>query len=120
MDEILGKGAFEALLEECLDRYDYVIIDSAPAGVVTDTEELSQYADASLLVIRQDVVPVRTINDTIDMLNNTKGKVIGCVLNDAKGHGSSGASHYGYGYGYGSGKNRYKYGYGYGGKDGEQ
>ena len=120
MDEIMGKGALDALLQTCLSWFDYVIIDSAPIGVVTDTEELAQYADASLLVIRQDVVPVRTINDTIDMLNNTRGKVIGCVLNDAKGYGSSGSSHYGYGYGYGSRGSKYKYGYGYGGRDGEQ
>ena len=120
MDEVMGKGSFEALLKTCLTRFDYVIIDSAPIGVVTDTEELAQYADASLLVIREDVVPVRTINDTIDMLNNTRAKVIGCVLNDAKGHGSSGTSHYGYGYGYGSRYGKYKYGYGYGGGDGEQ
>ena len=125
MDEVMGKGSFEALLKTCLTQFDYVIIDSAPIGVVTDTEELAQYADASLLVIRQDVVPVRTINDTIDMLNNTRAKVLGCVLNDAKGHGASGTSHYGYGYGYGGrygkyGKYKYGYGYGYGGEDGEQ
>lgn len=122
MDEIMGKDSFDALLKACLRWFNYVIIDSAPIGVVTDTEELATHVDASLLVIRQDVVPVRTINDTIDMLNNTKGKVLGCVLNDAKGHGSSGTSHYGYGYGYGSRSNKYKYGYGYehGGKDGEQ
>ena len=122
MDEIMGKGSLDALLKICVRNFDYVIIDSAPIGVVTDTEELAHYADASLLVIRQDVVPVRTINDTIDMLNNTRAKVIGCVLNDAKGHGSSGSSHYGYGYGYGSREKKYKYGYGYGygGDDGEQ
>lgn len=120
MDELMGKEAFLSLITACRKLFDYVIIDSAPAGIVTDTEELAQHADATLLVIRQDVVPVRTINDTIDMLNNTKGKVIGCVLNDAKGSGSSGSSHYGYGYGYGSRGNKYKYGYGYGGGDGEQ
>jgi len=125
MDEIMGKGSIDALIRACLKLLDYVIIDSGPAGVVTDTEELAQHADATLLVIRQDVVPVRTINDTIDMLNNTRGKVIGCVLNDAKGHGSSGSSHYGYGYGYGGSGGKYgkygKYGYGYGGSaDGEQ
>ena len=124
MDEIMGKGSLDALLKICLKNFDYVIIDSAPIGVVTDTEELAQYADATLLVIRQDVVPVRTINDTIDMLNNTRASVIGCVLNDAQGHGSSGTSHYGYGYGYGNKGSKYKYGYGYGyyggGKDGKQ
>ena len=120
LDEFMGKDTLDATLQACKNWFNYIIIDSAPAGVVTDTEELAQHTDSSLLVIRQDVVPVRSINDTIDMLNNTKGKVIGCVLNDAKGHGSSGTSHYGYGYGYGNRENRYKYGYGYGGRDGEQ
>ena len=120
MDEVMGKGSFEALLKTCINSFEYVIIDSAPIGIVTDTEELARYADASLVVIRQDVVPVRTINDTIDMLNNTHSKVLGCVLNDARGHGSSGTSHYGYGYGYGNRERKYKYGYGYGGDNGEQ
>lgn len=120
LDEFMGKDTLDATLQACKNWFNYIIIDSAPAGVVTDTEELAQHTDSSLLVIRQDVVPVRSINDTIDMLNNTKGKVIGCVLNDAKGHGSSGTSHYGYGYGYGNRENRYKYGYGYGGRDDEQ
>ncbi len=122
MDEIMGRGSLDGLIKASLALVDYIIIDSAPAGVVTDTEELAQHVDATLLVIRQDVVPVRTINDTIDMLNNTRGKVIGCVLNDAKGHGASGTSHYGYGYGYGGygSKRRYGYGYGYGGSDGDK
>lgn len=122
MDEIMGRGSLDTLIDACLGLVDYVIIDSAPFAVVTDTEELAQHVDASLLVIRQDVVPVRTINDTIDQLNNTKGNLLGCVLNDAKGHGSAGTSHYGYGYGYGGygNKRKYGYGYGYGGGDGDR
>ncbi|MGN1014980.1 MAG: polysaccharide biosynthesis tyrosine autokinase [Butyricicoccus sp.] len=88
----------------CKSRADYVILDSAPMALVYDTEELAQLADASLLVVRRDTVLAKDINDAVDALNNTKGSVLGCVLNDADYGLERISSHYGYGYGgyYGS------------------
>ena len=63
------------------EQYDYVILDTAPMAFVADTEEYASLADASLLVIRQDVMETCYINDAIDALDNTGTKLIGCVFN---------------------------------------
>lgn len=91
-----------AMLKQLKNQLDYIIIDTSPVGLVSDTEEVAMLADASLLVIHQDLVLTRDINDAIDALNRTNGKVIGCVLNNMPGFYSIEGS-YGYGYGYGYG-----------------
>lgn len=106
-------------------RFQYVILDTPPLGYFSDSEVLSDLADASLLVVRQDLVPAPRINDAIDALRAGRSQFLGCVLNDMR-HLSAGSSAYGYGYGsryYGYGKygkygNYGKYGkYSYGAKE---
>ena len=101
------------LLSVLRENFEYVILDSSPMGYFTDTEVLCDMADASLLVVRQDIMPDRAINDAIDSLSRCKASFLGYVFNDV--HTMSiaarivGGHRYGYGYGYGRG-----YGYGYG------
>ena len=57
--------------------------------------------DASVLVVRQDTVLTKDINDAIDILNNTRGKVIGCILNGTTTQNTGGSNRYGYGGHYG-------------------
>ncbi len=105
VDEYLNNGVFEYILDFSRKQMDYVIVDSSPMALVSDTVDLAQLSDASLLVIRQDTVLARDINDSIDTLNATKGSVIGVVLNDASGIHAGSTDKYGYGghYGYGYG-----------------
>lgn len=86
-------------------KTDYVIVDSSPMALVAESEIIANLADASLLVVQQDVMEACYINDTIDQLNKTNGKVLGCVYNNVKA-GILGKSRV-YGHYYG------KYGYGY-------
>lgn len=79
---------------------DYVIIDTAPISLVSDSEELAGMADSSLLVVRQHWTEARDINDTVDSLGG-KERVLGCVLNNVRRTGLGGSTGYGYGYGYG-------------------
>ena len=96
--EMLNSESFFKLMTACRKFVDYVIIDTSPLALVSDTEELAQMADASVLVVRQDTVLTKDINDAIDILNNTRGKVLGCVLNDASSSQITGSTaHYGYG-----------------------
>ena len=97
-NEILNK-----ILESVREFFDYIIIDTAPVGLVADTEEIASLVDASLLVVRHDYTWARDINDVVDLLDRVSGKVIGCVLSDVPTLFASDASRgaYGYGYGYG-------------------
>ena len=80
---------------------DYVVIDTSPLALVADTEELAQMTDASVLVVREDTVLTKDINDAIDILNNTRGKVLGCILNGSSSRSTGRNGHYGYGGHYG-------------------
>lgn len=98
-----GEGKIlKAILNQLKEQVDYIIIDTSPIGLVAETEEVTNMADVSLLVVRHDYVRTRDINDAIDALNKTKGKVLGCVLNDMSSILAIGSS-YGYSRSYGYG-----------------
>ena len=102
IDDVLANGRLKTVLKYARDKFDYVIIDTAPMGLVPDAEGIADYVDGSVVVVRQDRVLARNINDAIDTLNSTGGHVLGVIFNDA----SSGMAgiHSAYGYGrYGSG-----------------
>lgn len=108
--ERFNSAGMEKVMDWARKEMDYVIIDGSPAGLFSDVESLADLADASLLVVRQDGISARHINDTIDRLNQCRGELLGCIFNDVRSLPFSN-DHYGYGYGYGYG---YHYGYGYG------
>lgn len=98
-------GEMMALLKE---KFDYVIIDSAPIGPVTDSQLISGYADCTLYVVRHDHTPKVMLRMIDDLHKQEKFKNMALVFNGLKPRGAGAFG--GYGYGYGS----YGYGYGYG------
>ena len=101
IEALLKSTTLRQIVGFCRQNMDYVIIDTSPLALVSDTEELAQMADASVLVVRQDTVLTKDINDAIDILNNTRGKVLGCILNGTASQSTGGNSHYRYGGHYG-------------------
>ena len=102
-ETVLASGALSRLIDACREWADLIILDTAPMAQVSDTEDIARLADASLLVVREDTVLAPHINDAIDALNRTEGKVIGCVLNYASRGLAETAGSYGYGGYYGKG-----------------
>lgn len=89
-------------------KIDYIIIDTSPMALVSDGEAIAGLADASILVVQQDMMEAKYINDTLDQLNKTNAKVLGCVFNNVHSGMFAKSREYGRyygGYGYG------KYGY---------
>lgn len=101
IETLLKSTTLKQIISFCRERMDYVVVDTSPLALVADTEELAQMTDASVLVVRQDTVLAKDINDAIDILNNTRGKVIGCILNGTASQSTDGNSHYRYGGHYG-------------------
>lgn len=101
IENLVENGNLRKIIRFFEDKVDYIIIDSSPLAVVSDTEEIAQMADASILVVRQDRVLAKDINDAIDVLNKTNGKVMGCIFNDATPGFTGSTSHYRYGGHYG-------------------
>ncbi len=103
IETLLKSATLKKIIEFCRKKMDYIIIDTSPLALVSDTEELAQMADASVIVVKQDTVLTKDINDAVDILNNTKGQVLGCILNNASSQfaGNTGRRGYGGHYGYG-------------------
>ena len=115
--EILSSQQMHKVLKAAREELDYVIIDTAPAAVVTDANILSNFADAAILVVRENFSACARIRNVIEDISANKAELIGCIFNNVASDGVRGAYSkykYGYGYGYG-GYGRYGYGgYGYG------
>ncbi len=113
--ELIGKDTFETMMQEIGKRFDYVIIDSAPIGPVTDSQLLNKYADITCYVVRHDKTPTVFIKLLDTLHRDGKFSNMCVIFNGVKPRGSAilnyGFGGYGNGYGYGFG---YGYGYGYG------
>lgn len=94
--ELLLTTRVQELIDQLKERYDYVIIDSAPIAMVSDTYSLARYANVTVYVTRSNYTKrslVRYMNNALSrrQLNN-----VAVVLNDSNPKMSQG---YGYGYG---------------------
>jgi tyrosine-protein kinase Etk/Wzc len=109
--ELLLNSKVEQLIEDLKKRFDYIIIDTAPVGLVSDALIIEKYADVCLYIIRQEYTYKTQLNIANELVNTKKLSKAYFVVNDIQ---SSKGGYYGYGYGgYG-----YGYGYGYGGYGG--
>lgn len=104
--DLLSSARFEELLHQLGERYDRIIIDSAPTQAVSDSLVLSTKADALIYVVRSDTTPAKVAQNGIERLIRVDAPIIGAVLNQFD---VSAAQKYGY---YRYGRDGY-YGYGY-------
>lgn len=116
--EMLSTEQMERAVRSMRNEFDFVIIDTAPAAVVTDASVLTNYADAVVFVIREDCTPVEKIQDAIDDLTTGKAELVGCVYNNVTSTAERTYNHYTHRYTrrYSYGSYGYGYGYGYGKK----
>lgn len=96
--ELLASKKFETMLEELRPTYDYIVIDSAPMLMVSDTFNLLGYMDMLLYVMRAEHTDKDMFEFAHQLMNdNAKGK-FAIVLNDVKNMNLSYGNKYGYGY----------------------
>ena len=107
--ELLSNGRLDRLIAEAKNEYDYIILDTAPTLLVTDTLIISQLVDTTLYVIRADHTPKKILEFSVNLSEKGKLKNMAYVINNV------GSNYKGYGYSYGYNyKYNYAYGYGYG------
>jgi capsular exopolysaccharide synthesis family protein len=102
--ELLSGKETIALLENLRTKYDYIIIDTPPVGIVSDAMMLMNYADINIFILRENYSKKEYIKSINNYYSQGKVKNLCIILNDAGGN-----QRYGYGYGYSYGY----YGYGY-------
>ena len=110
--ELLGSDTFSSLLANLKESYDYIIIDSAPLVLVSDTIPILKHADLVLYSLRANHTDKKLAPFINSLVNDKKVHNIGVVFNGIK-VGAYSYYKYGYGYRY-SYQYKYNYGYGYG------
>jgi succinoglycan biosynthesis transport protein ExoP len=106
--ELIQGESMKEMIDELKLKYDYIILDTPPVGLVSDAMELTPYCDATLYVVRQNV----TRKEMLSLVNNKhkRGELsnISIVFNGFENKAKYGYNYgYGYGYGYGNYSNGY-------------
>ncbi len=101
--ELLMSQASVDLLQYVKEKYDIVLIDSPPVGVVSDTIPLLTRVDLSIYIIRANYSKRNFIGNINRLYHDNKISNLTIVVNDADASGTT----YGYGYGYGYGHSEY-------------
>ncbi|MFD2936756.1 GumC family protein [Spirosoma flavum] len=94
--ELLNGPYLAQLFEELRARFDYVIVDSPPIGLVTDAQIIAPYADATLYMVRHDLTPKTYLKMVDSLYKEHRFQNLNVILN-AVGDGES----YYYSYSYG-------------------
>ncbi|MCU7551280.1 polysaccharide biosynthesis tyrosine autokinase [Chitinophagaceae bacterium LB-8] len=106
--ELLLDTRIKELFLYLKQNFDVIVIDTAPVGMVSDALTLSEFADATLYLVRQRYTQKNQLGLIDELARERKLPKVSIVLNDVKvrtGYGYSGYGRYGYGYGsvYGNG-----------------
>ena len=100
--ELLLGQSLDKLVRLLRERYEYVVIDTVPYGMVADAPIISRIVDLCIYVIREGLMDRRRLPEVESLYTDGKLPHLSVLLNDAR------YKHAGYGYGYGY------YGCGYG------
>lgn len=93
--ELLQTERVEELFAELRKRYDYIIVDTAPVAMVSDTYQLDRIADLTIFVCRYKYTPSEMTEYINQVVEQNRMHNVACVLNGVNGLRA------GYGYGYG-------------------
>lgn len=99
--ELLASGKIDSLFTELRERYDYIIVDSAPVGMVSDTFTVNRIADAVIYVTRINHSSLSDLKFIENIYEEKRLRNMSVVVNGTK-------VKRGYGYGYGNGSHERK------------
>jgi capsular exopolysaccharide synthesis family protein len=98
---LLTNGRFKELIKEAKEIYDYIVVDTAPTILVTDTMLISSLADVTVYIARASFTDKKLLAFSKDLSESGKLKNMAYVINGV-GHNKSYGYNYGYNYGYGT------------------
>lgn len=106
--DLIAGDRFETVLETLRQKYDRILIDSAPIQAVSDSIVIATHADALIFVVKSDATTTPTVRRGLRRLSETTARFSGVILNQVdiekakKQSGTYGeAYYYNYGYAYG-------------------
>lgn len=106
--ELLMDNRLDELINELRARYDYIIVDNVPVGLIADATIANRIVDLTIFVVRAGKLDRRQLPDIEKLYQEKKLKNMALVLNGAnpERHGYGYSYGYGYGYGYGTKKKK--------------
>jgi capsular exopolysaccharide synthesis family protein len=106
--ELLASERLEKLFRETEELYEYIIVDTAPVGLVADVYTINRFVTATIYVIRANYSYKQALFDIQNLYAEKKLNNLTCILNAVPATRRYGY-YSGYGYGYGYGKNNHSY-----------
>lgn len=94
--ELILSKELPLFFEQLKEKYEYIIIDTAPIGIVSDTKMLMKYSDLNLILVREDYARKEFLLTIEEMIEKHKFQNVGLILNASKAKDGE----YGYGYSY--------------------
>jgi capsular exopolysaccharide synthesis family protein len=96
--ELLSNGRYEILLTELKEKYEYIILDTAPLLLVTDTFLIAELSDVTIYVSRSKYTEKALLEFANRNIDQKKIRNVGFVLNDVSRENLGYSNKYGYGY----------------------
>jgi capsular exopolysaccharide synthesis family protein len=109
--ELIRSDKLIEMFQDLRKRYDYIIVDTSPIGIVTDAYSLANFSDINLFVVRNEKTNKTLFKKLSAQLKQDKLEKLYTIYNDVLNDGSRSSKYNRYNYNYG-----YNYGYGYYGK----
>ena len=85
--ELMMGDAFVGLLKELREKYDYVIVDTPPLGLVIDSAVVAKNCDGAIMVISAGRIRYKQAKKTKEQLEKSGCKILGAVLNHVEKRG---------------------------------
>lgn len=105
-NELILSERFDQLVAELREQYDYIMIDSAPVGAVSDTYLINRVSNLTLYVCRANYSDKRNLEFLDRVHTDNSLKQLYLIVNDVDIESKKYGGKYAYGYGYGYGKKK--------------
>lgn len=95
--ELVARASLDLIMEQLRQMYDYIIVDTAPVGLVTDTLAIGRVCDATVYVCRADYTPKESIELVNGLAAEEKLPNVSIVINGIDMSKKKHSYYYGYG-----------------------
>ena len=97
--DLLNSRRLAAILAHVRKDFDYVILDTPPAAMLSDASAIAKFADAAIYVVKQNYARVERIAEGIETLNHAHLPIMGVVLNGMEMNSGRYGGYHSYAYG---------------------
>ena len=82
--ELLASDIMQKFVESLEEKYDYIIFDTPPVGIVSDAIPLVKISDGVVIVVKHNYTTYPDLSKSIDILKRADGKILGAIINKIK------------------------------------